>query len=137
MTPQINSQRFTSCLCFRQIPQDTDGKDWYYYVDKTVTLEQLDELTVEFLAIFNKCPSRLRNRVMQQPGVNAAAIAEKERDKESGNHDAHAASGHRSRTDPSSGGIAKLGNFLINLLITICIASMLRNLFLLLKGNLI
>ncbi len=39
-----------------------------------MTLEMLDELTVEFLAIFNKCPSRLRKRVMQQPGVNASAM---------------------------------------------------------------
>jgi len=99
-------------ICFYQIPQDSEGKDWYYYVDRSVTLEQLDELTVEFLAIFNKCPSRLRNRVMQQPGVNAAAIADKERDKDSGSHDAHGASAHRSRADPSSAGIGKLGETL-------------------------
>ena len=37
-------------------------------------LEMLEELTVEFLAIYNKCPSRLRKRVMQQPGVNASAM---------------------------------------------------------------
>ena len=45
---------------------------------------------------------------MQQPGVNAAAIADKERDKDSSNHDAHGASGHRNRADPS-GGMGKLG----------------------------
>ncbi|XP_032785912.2 cyclin-T1 isoform X2 [Daphnia magna] len=71
-----------ACVCIHlvckwfnfEIPQSAEGKDWFWYVDKSVTLEMLDELTVEFLAIFNKCPSRLRKRVMQQPGVNASAM---------------------------------------------------------------
>jgi len=72
-----------ACVCIHlvckwfnyEIPLSAEGKQWFSYVDKTVTIEQLDELTVEFLAIFNKCPSRLRKRVMQQPGVNASAIS--------------------------------------------------------------
>lgn len=38
----------------------TDGKHWWEYVDPTVTLELLDELTHEFLQILEKTPSRLK-----------------------------------------------------------------------------
>lgn len=54
--------------------QSAGSKNWCLYVDKSVTPEMLDELTVEFLAMFNKCPSKLRKRVMQEPGVNASAM---------------------------------------------------------------
>ena len=47
---------------------------------------------------------------MQQPGVNAAGIiTDKDKDKESAHPDAHAASGHKSRTDSSGGSVAKPG----------------------------
>uniref|UniRef100_A0A1A8MYJ6 Cyclin T1 n=2 Tax=Nothobranchius pienaari TaxID=704102 RepID=A0A1A8MYJ6_9TELE len=36
------------------------GKHWWEYVDPTVTLELLDELTHEFLQILEKTPSRLK-----------------------------------------------------------------------------
>lgn len=96
------------CTFIIQIPQSSEGKDWFFYVDKSVTLEMLDELTVEFLAIFNKCPARLRKRVMQQPGVNASAITDKNipgssssgsKDSISSNQDAH-----KMRMDPSGSG---------------------------------
>jgi hypothetical protein len=45
---------------YLQIPQSSEGKDWFYYVDATVTLEQLEQLTAEFLVIYEKCPSRLK-----------------------------------------------------------------------------
>lgn len=67
----------------------------------------LDELTVEFLAIFNKCPSRLRKRVMQQPGVNASAMNSSDKTaagsstKDSSNHQ----DAHKVRTDPSSSSV--------------------------------
>ncbi|XP_045130436.1 cyclin-T2-like [Portunus trituberculatus] len=43
-----------------EIQRATEGKDWFWYVDKTVTLELLESLTAEFLAILDKCPNRLR-----------------------------------------------------------------------------
>ncbi|XP_042350053.1 cyclin-T2a isoform X2 [Plectropomus leopardus] len=57
-----------SCVCIHlackwsnwEIPVSTDGKHWWEYVDNTVTLELLDELTHEFLQILEKTPSRLK-----------------------------------------------------------------------------
>uniref|UniRef100_A0AAY4BDG8 Cyclin T1 n=1 Tax=Denticeps clupeoides TaxID=299321 RepID=A0AAY4BDG8_9TELE len=43
-----------------EIPVSTDSKHWWEYVDTTVTLELLDELTHEFLQILEKTPSRLK-----------------------------------------------------------------------------
>ncbi|XP_042217557.1 cyclin-T2-like isoform X1 [Homarus americanus] len=43
-----------------EIQRVTEGKDWFWYVDKTVTLELLETLTAEFLAILDKCPNRLK-----------------------------------------------------------------------------
>ncbi|XP_071516807.1 uncharacterized protein CycT isoform X2 [Panulirus ornatus] len=43
-----------------EIQRVTEGKDWFWYVDKTVTLELLQSLTAEFLAILDKCPNRLK-----------------------------------------------------------------------------
>ncbi|XP_075037058.1 cyclin-T2 isoform X2 [Mixophyes fleayi] len=57
-----------ACVCIHlackwsnwEIPVSTDGKHWWEYVDQTVTLELLDELTHEFLQILEKTPSRLK-----------------------------------------------------------------------------
>uniref|UniRef100_A0A3B3V1X5 Cyclin T2a n=1 Tax=Poecilia latipinna TaxID=48699 RepID=A0A3B3V1X5_9TELE len=57
-----------ACVCIHlackwsnwEIPVSTDGKHWWKYVDSTVTLELLDELTHEFLQILEKTPSRLK-----------------------------------------------------------------------------
>ncbi|XP_042894210.1 cyclin-T2-like isoform X2 [Penaeus japonicus] len=43
-----------------EIQRATEGKDWFWYVDKSVTLELLETLTAEFLAILDKCPNRLK-----------------------------------------------------------------------------
>jgi cyclin T len=51
-------------LFAEQIPQSNEGKDWFWYVDKTVSLEQLEQLTAEFLAIFDKCPTKLKRKIM-------------------------------------------------------------------------
>lgn len=90
-----------------KIPQSSEGKDWFWYVDKSVTLEQLEELTVEFLAIFNKCPSRLRRRVMQQPGVNAAAVGADHKESSSAAAAAAAMQGH-SESHPASSSSQKV-----------------------------
>ena len=44
---------------------DIKGKTWYSYVDPDVTLDQLKKLTSEFLAIFEKCPSKLKKKILQ------------------------------------------------------------------------
>ncbi|XP_061470809.1 cyclin-T1 isoform X2 [Rhineura floridana] len=57
-----------ACVCIHlackwsnwEIPVSTDGKHWWEYVDGTVTLELLDELTHEFLQILEKTPHRLK-----------------------------------------------------------------------------
>ncbi|KAL1021790.1 hypothetical protein UPYG_G00018000 [Umbra pygmaea] len=57
-----------ACVCIHlackwsnwEIPVSTDGKHWWEYLDRTVTLTLLDELTHEFLQILEKTPSRLK-----------------------------------------------------------------------------
>ncbi|XP_056145288.1 cyclin-T2a [Lampris incognitus] len=57
-----------ACVCIHlackwsnwQISVSTDGKPWWQYVDNSVTLELLNELTHEFLQILEKTPSRLK-----------------------------------------------------------------------------
>ncbi len=41
------------------------GKAWYSYVDADASLDQLKKLTSEFLAIFDKCPSKLKKKILQ------------------------------------------------------------------------
>lgn len=53
-----------------QIPKSFEGNDWYYYVDKTVTAELLEQLTAEFLKIFDKCPSRLKRKISSISNIN-------------------------------------------------------------------
>ncbi|XP_051962171.1 cyclin-T1 isoform X2 [Xyrauchen texanus] len=62
------SPPIVACVCIHlackwsnwEIPVSTDSKHWWEYVDSTVTLELLDELTHEFLQILEKTPSRLK-----------------------------------------------------------------------------
>ncbi|KAG8546096.1 hypothetical protein GDO81_019777 [Engystomops pustulosus] len=69
-----------ACVCIHlackwsnwEIPVSTDGKHWWEYVDQTVTLELLDELTHEFLQILEKTPSRLK-RIRNWRATQAAA----------------------------------------------------------------
>ncbi|XP_076018011.1 cyclin-T2a [Genypterus blacodes] len=68
-----------ACVCIHlackwsnwEIPVSTDGKHWWQYVDNSVTLELLDELTHEFLQILEKTPSRLK-RIRNWRAVQAA-----------------------------------------------------------------
>ncbi|XP_012218291.2 cyclin-T isoform X1 [Linepithema humile] len=61
-----------ACFCIHlacrwsnwEIPQSTEGRQWFWYVDRTVTSGLLQELTEEFLHIFDKCPSRLKKKIM-------------------------------------------------------------------------
>ncbi|XP_074191656.1 cyclin-T2 isoform X3 [Rhinolophus sinicus] len=69
-----------ACVCIHlackwsnwEIPVSTDGKHWWEYVDPTVTLELLDELTHEFLQILEKTPSRLK-KIRNWRATQAAA----------------------------------------------------------------
>ncbi|CAL8255511.1 unnamed protein product [Arctogadus glacialis] len=62
------SPPIVACVCIHlackwsnwEIPVSTDSKHWWEYVEPTVTLELLDELTNEFLQILEKTPSRLK-----------------------------------------------------------------------------
>jgi len=47
------------------IKESLEGRAWYTYVDPNVTLDQLRQLTDEFLAIFKKCPSKLKRKILQ------------------------------------------------------------------------
>ncbi|XP_066510474.1 cyclin-T2-like [Hoplias malabaricus] len=57
-----------ACVCIHlackwsnwEIPISSDGKHWWEYLDATVTLQLLDQLTHEFLQILEKTPSRLK-----------------------------------------------------------------------------
>ncbi|KAG7477429.1 hypothetical protein MATL_G00069420 [Megalops atlanticus] len=62
------SPTIVACVCIHlackwsnwEIPVSTDSKHWWEYVDPTVTLDLLDELTHEFLQILEKTPNRLK-----------------------------------------------------------------------------
>ncbi|XP_022252172.1 cyclin-T2-like [Limulus polyphemus] len=62
---------FVACVCIHlackwsswEIPKSSEGKEWFWYVDKSVTSELLEELTSEFLAILDKCPSKLKRKM--------------------------------------------------------------------------
>lgn len=47
-----------------EIPLSNEKKEWFSYVDTTVTADLLQQLTEEFLAIFEACPSRLKGKIM-------------------------------------------------------------------------
>uniref|UniRef100_A0A3Q1G4H6 Cyclin-T1 n=1 Tax=Acanthochromis polyacanthus TaxID=80966 RepID=A0A3Q1G4H6_9TELE len=75
-----------ACVCIHlackwsnwEIPVSTDGKHWWEYVDPTVTLELLDELTHEFLQILEKTPSRLKRiRNWKQAGGQTPKVKPK------------------------------------------------------------
>lgn len=77
-----------ACFCIHlackwsqwEIPLSNEKKEWFSYVDPTVTAELLQQLTEEFLVVFDKCPSRLRekalaicgNRPAQQSGGSSS-----------------------------------------------------------------
>ncbi|XP_076063635.1 uncharacterized protein LOC143038398 isoform X3 [Oratosquilla oratoria] len=46
-----------------EIQKSSEGKEWFWYVDKTVTVELLEQLTAEFLAVMDKCPARLKKMI--------------------------------------------------------------------------
>ncbi|XP_043280252.1 platelet binding protein GspB isoform X2 [Venturia canescens] len=76
-----------ACFCIHlackwsnwEIPQSNEGKHWFWYVDRSVTSELLQQLTAEFLHIFDNCPSRLKRRIKsisakQSPSLNHSSL---------------------------------------------------------------
>lgn len=58
-----------------EIPLSNEKKEWFTYVDATVTAELLEQLTSEFLVIFENCPSRLKEKIMaKQENFNSPAV---------------------------------------------------------------
>ncbi len=46
-----------------KIPLSAQNKEWFVYVDPSATYELLEELTEEFLTIYQQCPSRLKRKI--------------------------------------------------------------------------
>ena len=74
-----------ACVCIHlackwsnyKIPLSAHKKEWFTYIDQEVTIELLEKLTEEFLAIFDKCPeSRLRKKKIMnsKQGVSLIGI---------------------------------------------------------------
>lgn len=61
-----------ACVCVHlackwskwEIPSSNEGKEWFWYMDKSVTTELLEELTQEFLNILDQCPSKLKKKIL-------------------------------------------------------------------------
>ncbi|GAB6031977.1 hypothetical protein CHUAL_010356 [Chamberlinius hualienensis] len=70
-----------ACVCIHlackwgnwEIPKSSEGRRWFYYVDKTVTEELLEELTTEFLAILERSPSRLKRKATPNDMLEACS----------------------------------------------------------------
>lgn len=61
-----------ACVCVHlackwskwEIPSSNEGKEWFWYMDKSVTTELLEDLTQEFLNILDQCPSKLKKKIL-------------------------------------------------------------------------
>ncbi|KAI4467091.1 cyclin [Holotrichia oblita] len=67
-----------ACFCIHlvckwsnwEIPLSNERREWFSYVDSTVTADLLRQLTEEFLTIFERCPSRLKEKIMAIGGYS-------------------------------------------------------------------
>lgn len=68
-----------------QIPTSSEGKSWFTYVDETITMDILRKLTDEFLYIFEKSNSRLKNKMksITTGGASATSVDRPLKDSES------------------------------------------------------
>ncbi|GAB1609344.1 cyclin-T1-like [Argonauta hians] len=61
-----------ACVCIHlaskwgnwELQSSAEGKPWYSYVEKSVTPELLEELTIDFLEVLDGCPTRLKKKIM-------------------------------------------------------------------------
>ncbi|GFS64382.1 cyclin-T [Trichonephila clavipes] len=66
-----------ACVCIHlackwsnyMIEPCTEGHDWFYYVDRSITLELLEELTQEFIAVLEKSPHRFKRKFGKDAAV--------------------------------------------------------------------
>ncbi|XP_055306368.1 cyclin-T-like [Sitodiplosis mosellana] len=95
-----------ACFCINlackwtrwEIPQSTEGMDWFYYVDKNVTMELLEQLQDEFMAIYERSPARLKNKLCSTIR-NAMSSGRSTINSQSGTHNSgprHRSSSHHS-----------------------------------------
>ncbi|KAF2352950.1 Cyclin N-terminal, partial [Trinorchestia longiramus] len=60
-----------ACLCIYyvckknnyEIQRQTEGMDWFYYVDKSVSISLLDGMYKEFHSIVDKCPDKVKKMI--------------------------------------------------------------------------
>eukprot|EP00093_Oithona_nana_P012796 12796.XXX_700414_697219_1 [CDS] Oithona nana genome sequencing. len=118
-----------ACVCIHlackwsnyKIPLSAHKKEWFTYIDQEVTIELLEKLTEEFLAIFDKCPeSRLRKKKIMNskqgakelegymPATSSGSSSGSHRQSmsSSGRHHHHH-HGHHHRSSSSSSSMAK------------------------------
>ncbi|KAH3730879.1 hypothetical protein DPMN_056878 [Dreissena polymorpha] len=53
------------------IPKSNEGKEWFYYVDPSVTKELIEDLYNEFLNILDTCPTKLKKKIMGWKGTES------------------------------------------------------------------
>ncbi|KAB7497269.1 Cyclin-T1 [Armadillidium nasatum] len=58
-----------------EIQRYKEGKDWFAHVDPSVTLEMLENLTAEFLAVLDKYPNRLKKLMNSGPHAGPSSSA--------------------------------------------------------------
>ncbi|XP_074652903.1 uncharacterized protein LOC141907222 [Tubulanus polymorphus] len=78
-----------------EFPQSSEGHQWWWYVDKTVTEELLEQLVQEFLNIIDKCPTKLKQKILTYKG---------DKDSKVEHGDTHSGSSRHApkRADPSA-----------------------------------
>ena len=76
------SPTIVACVCIHlackwsnyKIPLSAQKKEWFSYIDPEATFELLERLTEEFLAIFEKCPSRLKKKILQSSQAVSSSL---------------------------------------------------------------
>jgi len=46
-----------------RIPTSNEGREWFQYVNPEITLKQLEDISEEYLSIYNKCPLRIKRKL--------------------------------------------------------------------------
>jgi hypothetical protein len=70
------SSLVTKTLSYTQIPNSSEGRPWYSYVDETVTIDTLKKLTDEYLQILERSPSKFKNKMKSMSnGTAVVSIA--------------------------------------------------------------
>ncbi|XP_055685627.1 cyclin-T isoform X2 [Lutzomyia longipalpis] len=87
------------------IPNSSEGLPWFHYVDKTVTVELLTQLTEEFIQIYDKSPSRLKSKLNSiKTLAQGAKVGEGSSQERSNHHRASSSMGHshHHKVDPNN-----------------------------------